>query len=193
MYTAEKEGGNAGAAYAQLFLSAAAAAVFSAGIFLAICGIREGFLWAGRSCRRQWYSSLAFYPQEGLLGPKTSCLCFPKWTKTPTVDIHGKKQTCTDRYKKTSHLLPQPKELIRWKTVIQKLTLSTLQSWDLFLSKYFIWLNNCLGGQQLLVARVVLLVAFCPRTRVMGSNGKSHLGSCAKRRGLYTCFTFWIF
>lgn len=44
MYTAEKEGGNAGAAYAQLFLSAAAAAVFSAGIFLAICGIREGFL-----------------------------------------------------------------------------------------------------------------------------------------------------
>lgn len=43
MYTAEKEGGNAGAAYAQLFLSAAAA-VFSAGIFLAICGIKEGFL-----------------------------------------------------------------------------------------------------------------------------------------------------
>lgn len=42
MYAAEKEGGNAGAAYAQLFLSAAA--VVSAGIFLAICGIREGFL-----------------------------------------------------------------------------------------------------------------------------------------------------
>jgi len=42
MYATAKEGGTAEAAYTQLFLTAAAAV--SAGIFLAIHGIREGFL-----------------------------------------------------------------------------------------------------------------------------------------------------
>lgn len=42
MYATAKEGGNTRAAYTQLFLSAAATG--SAGIFLAIYGVREGFL-----------------------------------------------------------------------------------------------------------------------------------------------------
>lgn len=149
MYATAKEGGSTGAAYTQLFLSAAVAV--SAGIFLQFMVLQKDPSELKGFCRRQWYNTSTCYTQEGFLGPKPSWVCFLKWKMTLTVDIHRRKQTYTDIYEK-SHTIHchRLKNSPGGKELPQNLTLSTPQSPYFFLSKHVMWLKQLPGGIETL-------------------------------------------